>query len=260
MKSGAMMSEVVHIEIKIIGKGGHGSEPKKCKDPIQAGVDIYIFTRELCKKYEENNRNFRLTIPHFEAGSVCNVIPDKAVLEGTFRSFDEQFTKEFIEEFSKKVDEICTKHSCTNEKTIKSLYPPVLNSEKETESLTKTAKEFFGNDKVLEDILPVYASEDFSRYLKEKPGCFFFLASAKTENDGYLHTENFNFNDDVIAVGANFWLKIAEERLGLEKSLFNVPNAQESLKEIRVLEEEEAKNKEKVKETSKKIKKGRKKN
>lgn len=249
------MSEVVHIDIKILGKGGHGSEPKKCNDPIQAAVDVYLFTRELCKKYEESHKNFRLTLTHFEAGSVCNVIPDRALLEGTFRSFDEQFTKEFIEEFSKKIDEICQKHSCTNDKRIKSLYPPVLNSEQETESIKKIAKDFFGNDKVLDDILPVYASEDFSRYLKEKPGCYFFLASQKSEKDGYLHTENFNFNDDVIAVGANFWIKIAEERLGLDKSLFNVPNAQESLKEIKFLEEEEEKNKQKVKETSKKIRK-----
>ena len=61
--------------------------------------------------------------------------------------------------------------------------------------------------------MPVRASEDFSFYLKEKPGALFFMGSAKMENDTYLHDSKFNFNDSVIDYAANFWLNLALDRL-----------------------------------------------
>jgi len=252
IKSGAVMAEIVQIEIKIFGKGGHGSEPSKCHDPIQPAIDIYNYTRDLIKSYEERKLNFRLTLPHIEAGSACNVIPDTSFIEGTFRSLDEKVTEEFIKSFSEKVDELCEKYSCKNEKKIKSLYPPLINSEKETECVLKLGKEFFGEDKISDNLLPFYASEDFAYYMKEKPGVFFFICSARNENDGYLHTENFNFNDDLLPIAANFWIKIAEERLGLDKQIFNI----KSLGDLTVEEEEENK-KDKITNSSKKIKKKR---
>ena len=261
------MAEVVVINIKIFGKGGHGSEPSKCIDPIQPAIDIYNFTRGyiLAKIAEDVKRNFRLSLTHIEAGSTSNVIPDTAFIEGTFRSFDEKFSKEFISEFSAKINELCTNAHCTHETKIFSLYPPVVNTEKETESILKIGKEFFGENKVTDVKLPLYCSEDFSFYLKEKPGCFFFLGSARTENDGYLHTQNFNFNDDLIPVAADFWIKVAEERLGFDKTIFGVKNltdvndGSEKLSpkenETKTIEEEEGEYKVKVKTASKKIKK-----
>lgn len=247
VKSGAVMAEVVQILIKIFGKGGHGSEPAKCNDPIQVAIDIYNYSREVVADYNEKKLNFRFTLPHIEAGSASNVIPDTALIEGTFRSLDEALSKEFIESFSRKIDEFSLKHSCTNEKKIVSLYPPVVNSIKETESILKIAKEFFGEDKITDNLLPFYASEDFSYYLKERPGVFFFLCSARTKNDGYLHTEDFNFNDDLIPLAADFWVKVAEERLGIDKKIFE--------KNSLMKDEEKEEEKPKIQISSKKIKK-----
>lgn len=224
VKSGPVMAEIIHIEIKILGKGGHGSEPSKCHDPIQPAIDIHNYVRELIKRYEKRKINFRLTMPHIEAGSACNVIPDTAFLEGTFRSFDEKLSKEFVKEFSQKIDEFCEKYSCQNEKNIKTLYPALINSEKETKSILKTAIEYFGAENVDDKVLPIYASEDFAYYMKEKPGTFVFLCSAKTKNDGYLHTANFNFNDELIPVASEFWIKIAEDKLGIDRKVFNIEN------------------------------------
>lgn len=248
-----MMSEVARIYVKIIGKGGHGSEPSKCRDPIQPIIDIYGYVRELIKKYEERGKTFRLTLPHLQAGFASNVIPDTAFFEGTFRSFEEDFTQEFIKDFSQKIDEICQKYSCTSEKKIESIFPALLNTEKETEHIIRLAKEYFGAEHISNEILPSYASEDFSYYLKNKPGCYFFLGSGKTMSDGYLHTENFNFNDNLIPLAADFYLKIVEDRLGLDKKIFNLKNSQESLKENENLAKNEAATK--IQPKSKKIKK-----
>ena len=116
----------------------------------------------------------------------------------------------------------------------------------------KIGKEFFGEKKVTNKLLPLYGSEDFSFFLKEKPGCYFLLGSGRKEDDDDVHTSNFNFNDDLIPIASDFWIKIAEERLGLEKYLGNykLENVDKN-KEEKILNDE----KEKLKNSSKKIKK-----
>lgn len=70
-----------------------------------------------------------------------------------------------------------------------------------------------GNQNVGIGILPVFASEDFSFYLLNKPGAFFFLGSAYKENDLFLHSPNFNFNEKLIEIAGKFWLELAYDRL-----------------------------------------------
>lgn len=69
--------------------------------------------------------------------------------------------------------------------------------------------------------MPVFASEDFAFYLKEKPGAFFFLGSAHKENDLFLHSPNFNFNEKLIDLGGRFWLKLALDRIFSEWKKYN---------------------------------------
>lgn len=217
------MSEVIMIEIKILGKGGHGSNPKVCKDPIQPAIDIHLFYRDLIKDMETRFGDaIRSSIPVFQAGNAWNVIPDQCRLEGTFRSLDNNASIEFIDRFSKAIDEIVAKYGCTVEKRVESVFPILNNTQAEADFIEKVGKEFFGDENVTSSTLPSYASEDFAFYTKEIPGCFFFLGSAKCDNDNLLHTENFNFNDNLISFGSDFWLKIAESKLELPPSLFNI--------------------------------------
>ena len=64
--------------------------------------------------------------------------------------------------------------------------------------------------------MPFFASEDFSYYLLERPGAFFFLGSGKVDNDTMLHNPRFNFNDNLIESASKFWLKVVEDRLGVD--------------------------------------------
>ena len=95
-------------------------------------------------------------------------------------------------------------------------YPSVVNHPKETEHVKRLALKWFGPEHVSEDELPITASEDFSYFLQEKPGCFWTLGTMKPgTKPGTLHTSDYNFNDDLVATGGYFFVKLVEDRLNV---------------------------------------------
>jgi hippurate hydrolase len=78
------------------------------------------------------------------------------------------------------------------------------------------ARRFAGEGKVKTMPQPIMGSEDFAYFLQEKPGCFFLLGTAKTDNDPPLHHPKYDFNDDILPVGSAFWIELAEDFLSSE--------------------------------------------
>ena len=106
---------------------------------------------------------------------------------------------------------------CKCELDIERQYPAVINHEKETDHVKRLATKWFGPQHVSEDDLPITASEDFSYFLQERPGCFFALGTLKPgQTPKTLHTSDYNFNDDMLATGAYFWVRLIEDRLGVK--------------------------------------------
>jgi len=93
--SGPVMAEISHLSITIIGKGGHGSDPKLSNNPIIPSTRIYKKYLELIDVLKEEGHVFNTTLPMFNAGSAMNVVPDKSCLKGTLRSLEEGFANIF---------------------------------------------------------------------------------------------------------------------------------------------------------------------
>ena len=95
-------------------------------------------------------------------------------------------------------------------------YPPVINHATETQHVKRLATKWFGPEHVSEEDLPITASEDFAYFLLEKPGCFFALGTLKPgAKPRTLHTSDYDFNDDMVATGGYFWVRLIEDRLGV---------------------------------------------
>jgi hippurate hydrolase len=104
---------------------------------------------------------------------------------------------------------------CTVEVNVMDKYPAVINHETETNHIIRLAKACIGTEHFSQQDLPLSAGEDFSFFLQAKPGCFFTLGTLKPgQKPMTLHSSNYNFNDDMIATGGYFWIKIVEDRLG----------------------------------------------
>ena len=199
---------------KIYGKGGHSSTPELLKDPLQPAVDFHLAFRGLIKEYKDKGHDFTVAIPMIKTGNAPNAISDTCVMQGVLRSFDPDFTNEFNARVKQIITDSCNKYGCGVDADIRSIYPALNNTEKETEHIVRIGKKVLGEDKVRSDKLPVYASEDFAYFTKVVPGAFYFLTSARKETDR-LHTDNFNPHEDVIPIGCEMWYRIVEDRLGL---------------------------------------------
>ena len=105
---------------------------------------------------------------------------------------------------------------CEVDCDIRPLYPPTINHATEAEHIRRLAEKWFGPEHTTDHDLPMTASEDFSYFLLEKPGCFFMLGTLKPGAvPTTLHTSDYNFNDDVLASGGYFWVRLVEDRLGV---------------------------------------------
>ena len=106
---------------------------------------------------------------------------------------------------------------CRAEVNIHRGFPQVVNHSKETQHVKRLATKWFGPQHVSEDDLPLTASEDFAYYLQERPGCFFALGTWKpNQKKKTLHASDYDFNDDMVATGGYFWVRLIEDRLGVE--------------------------------------------
>ena len=106
---------------------------------------------------------------------------------------------------------------CKVEVDLDYMYPAVINHETEVGHVKRLATKWFGPQHVSEDELPITASEDFSYFLQEKPGCFWALGTMKPgSKPRTLHTSDYDFNDDMLATGGYFYIRLIEDRLNVK--------------------------------------------
>lgn len=177
---GPRMSGVNFFDVKIIGRGGHGSTPHKSLDPINCTVNILSNLSSILSREIDPTQTAVLTVGKLHAGSAPNIIPDSARFEGTIRYFDEDVSKQVVKSFYRIIEGITRAHNCEFEIAIKKPGIPVINdrdlSELAKESVTKSiGKEFLIHSK------PWMASESMGYYLKEYKGVFAFLGIGNEE-------------------------------------------------------------------------------
>jgi len=214
VKPGYVMARCTGVEVTIFGKGGHSSTPELLNDPLQPAVDIFREMRGLIKSFKEKDDKFVFCMPMIRTGKAFNAISDTCEFQGTLRSFNDDLAVDFLAALRKMIDLTSAKYGCTAEMNISSSYPAVNNHEKEAENVIRVAKKVFGEENVSPGALPVYGGEDFSYYIREKPGAFFFLSSCRNEGD-ILHTCNFNPHDDLIPLASSMWYKLVEDRFDI---------------------------------------------
>ena len=213
---GPFFAAVATVKLTIKGQGGHGSTPHKLIDPITCACEVYQALHTIKSRNISNRADAVFTICNFEAGSTYNVFPDSAFMQGTIRTYDKEVQGRIIERIKTITANIAKAFECEAIMDVVPLYPAVLNHPAEAQHVARLAKKWFGPEHVSTEDLPLAASEDFSYFLEEKPGCFFALGTLKPgETPKTLHTSDYNFNDDVLASGAYLWVRLVEDRLNV---------------------------------------------
>jgi metal-dependent amidase/aminoacylase/carboxypeptidase family protein len=145
-----------------------------------------------------------------------NVIPDSVRLVGTVRSFRRE-TRELAE---KRVREIATHvaqaFGASAEIDWRRGYPATVNSEREAQFAARIGERIFGKGNVVTDADPTMGGEDFAYMLLERPGAYAWLGQGGGPGGCFLHNPNYDFNDEVIPLGAGYLAALVEESLPLE--------------------------------------------
>ena len=154
-----------------------------------------------------------VTVGAFNAGIASNVIPERAEMVITIRSFDPAVRDKLEERIRGVAVGQAASYGMTATIEYTRGYDATVNHKAETDFVRDLAKKVVGPENLAEIERPMMGAEDFGYFLAERPGTYFFLGTARTKNDPPLHHPKFDFNDDALPIGTNFWVELAEAYL-----------------------------------------------
>ncbi len=220
VSTGPVMASSNEFKIVIHGKGGHAALPHDGVDPIQAACQMVQAFQTIISRNKKPIDAGVISVTMMHGGEATNVIPDSVEIQGTVRTF----TTELIDLIEKRMREIAEHTSAafgaTCDFEFERNYPPTINSAAEASFAAKVMGDIVGAVNVLPQE-PTMGSEDFSYMLQAKPGAYCFIANGEGDHRAIghgggpcmLHNPSYDFNDDLIPLGATFWVRLAEESL-----------------------------------------------
>jgi len=213
LREGAIMAAVDEARITVNGVGGHGAEPQETLDPIVCGASIVMALQTIVSRNIHPLDPTVVTVGSFHAGSASNIIPSRAEIVVGIRSFDPAVRDELERRIRLVAGRQAESYGMSATVDYERFYDATVNHKAETDLVRDLAVRFAGADKVVDLARPFMGSEDFAYMLKERPGTYFFLGGRSGENDRSLHHPGYNFNDDLLPVGAAFWTELTEHCL-----------------------------------------------
>jgi amidohydrolase len=201
LKSGPLMASADWFRLDVRGRGGHGADPASCVDPIIVAAHLTTALQTIVSREINPWDAAVVTVARIEAGVASNIIPETAVLEGTFRAL----TAGVRDTIARAVPRIAEATAAAYRATAKvtfgdDSYAPLVNDPEMTEFARAAIAAALSPDAIVEIEHPSMTSEDFAFYLQRVPGAFLWLGigSRPPGQDPPLHSPHFNFNDQAI--------------------------------------------------------------
>ncbi len=217
VKTGPCFASSNEFKITIRGKGSHAALPHNGIDPVPIACQMVQGFQTIITRNKRPIDAGVISVTMIHAGEATNVVPDSCVIEGTVRTF----TLEVLDMIERRMQEVA-EHTCAAfgaqcEFVFDRNYPPTINHDAETAFFRRIAAEVAGKQNVL-DFEPTMGAEDFSYFLQAKPGCYFLIGNGDGahrslghgEGPCMLHNPSYDFNDDLIPLGATMWVRLAQ--------------------------------------------------
>jgi amidohydrolase len=217
VRAGPMMASSNEFKITITGKGSHAALPHNGIDPVPIACQMVQAFQTIISRNKRPIDAGVISVTMIHTGEATNVVPDTCEIQGTVRTF----TNEVLDLIEKRMQEIaehtCAAFGATCAFEFHRNYPPTINHPAETAFLQHVAGDMVGAENVL-DFEPTMGAEDFSYFLQAKPGCYFVVGNGDgAHREGghglgpcMLHNPSYDFNDDLIPLGATLWVRLAE--------------------------------------------------
>ncbi len=214
VRRGPTMASGDGFNVEVTGKGGHGAYPHLSIDPMTAAAHILIGMQNLVTKEVAAKETVVLSVGQIQAGTKNNIIPDKAVMRGTLRTFDLDVREQMLGRLQSFVADMARAYRAEARLDLTMGCPPVINPERETQLVHRCAVDELGESAVVEGH-PVMASDDMSLFLRARPGCYFRVGISPTHSRSVPHhAPEFEMNEDGLPVGLRVALGVLRSRLG----------------------------------------------
>lgn len=213
IRAGMYMASADEIYLTIHGKGGHGAHPHNTIDPLAIAAQLITSLQQIVSRKADPRIPTVLTFGKCIANGATNIIPETVYLEGTFRTFNEEWRNKAHQWISNIIHQTVDAFGAKADLKIIKGYPVLFNDEKLTLSTKNWIKEYVGENNVI-DLDLWAASEDFAYYTHKIPGCFYRLGTGNESKQTHfgLHTPQFNIDEDAlkISTGLMAWIGFNE--------------------------------------------------
>jgi amidohydrolase len=199
---GAVMAAAEKWDCVVQGKGGHGAAPEQTADPIVATAQIVTALQTIVSRNVDPLETAVVSVGSIHGGDAFNVIPPRVELNGTIRTFNPQIREMVLRRMGEIIEGVAEACGAQAELKITPLTPAVINDVGVAQVVRAAAEAVVGSENVTTDERTM-GSEDAAFFMREVPGCYFFLGSASPERglDAPHHNPRFDFDENVLPIG-----------------------------------------------------------
>jgi amidohydrolase len=212
---GGIMASEDNFVIRIQGRGGHAARPHMAADPLVAAAEIILSLQTIVARSVDPADSAVLSCTELHTDGIRNAIPSNVVIKGDTRSYSPH-VQALLERRMREICEgIASAHGARCEVAYTHEFVPTVNWPQCVPVAVRAAAAVVGQDNVDSNIAPMMISEDFGAFLKVLPGAFVFIGNgaANTPGGTPLHNSGYDFNDEVLPIGARYFAEIIRQRL-----------------------------------------------
>lgn len=216
VKTGVMMASFDCFEITLNGQATHAAMPHLGNDVLVAAAHLVTQLQTIVSRSINPADPAVVSVTQIHGGNTWNALPDSAVLRGTYRSFNDSIRTNLEQSIQHLANTVADSFNMTAEIRFNPEnpgYPVTINTPDETASAVLAATAVAGADCVDTYPTPSMGAEDFAFMLQQKPGCYIWIGNGSSDGCCLLHNPNYDFNDEILPLGAAYWAKLVENEL-----------------------------------------------
>jgi hippurate hydrolase len=214
---GPVMASSNEFKITVHGKGGHAAMPHNALDPVPVACQLVQAFQTIISRNLKPIDAGVISVTMIHAGEATNVIPNACELQGTVRTFSLAVLDQIEQRMRVLTEHLCAASNLRADFEFRRNYPPTINSAAEADFARQVMADLVGDARVLVQE-PTMGAEDFSFMLQAKPGCYAFIANGEGDHRAVghgggpcmLHNPSYDFNDELLPLGATYWVRLAE--------------------------------------------------
>ena len=215
-RAGAQLAAADEVRVRVVGRGGHGSQPHRALDPIPAACEMVVALQTMVTRGYDVFEPVVITVGRFAAGTKENIIPDDAVFEATVRTLSRTTRQEIVSDIERLLRGISDAHGLEVEVTWAGGYPVTVNDDTEFAFARGVAVDLFGEQRWTDMANPELGAEDMAFVLDEVPGAYLNLSACASDDPDTAednHSPRALFDDSVVADAAAWLAEVAVRRL-----------------------------------------------